>query len=88
MLLLTRIPSRISGPTDHGEPQQSPAPPGRHHGSRPIGSLHRLGAVRGPHRLGAIAGIDADIFRSEVAGPVTRAGRAGVQVHHDGNVVR
>ncbi len=46
------------------------------------------GAKGSPHRLGAIRSIDADIFRSEVAGPVARAGRAGVQMHHNGDMVR
>lgn len=32
---------------------------------------------------GAVTGIDADIFRGEIAGPVARGGAACVQIHHD-----
>src|SRR5260370_25207023 len=46
------------------------------------------GAIGSAHRLGAIAGIDADILRGEVAGPVAGARIARVQVHHDGHLVR
>src|SRR5260370_7370047 len=46
------------------------------------------GAIGSAHRLGAIAGIDADILRGEVAGPVAGARIARVQVHHDGHMVR
>ena len=53
-----------------------------------IRSPHSLGTVAGPHRSRAIASINADVLRREVAGPVARAGRAGVQVHHDGYMVR
>ena len=53
-----------------------------------IGSPHRFGAIRSPYRLGAIRRIDADILRREIARPVARAGRAGMQVHHDGHMVR
>src|SRR5256885_11632083 len=38
-------------------------------------------------RSGAIAGVDADVFRGEVAGPVAGAFAAGVQIHDDGDVV-
>ncbi len=38
--------------------------------------------------LGAVRGINSHVLRGEVAGPVARAGRAGVQVHHDGHMVR
>ena len=41
-----------------------------------------------PHRLGAVAGVNAHVLRGEVAGPVACAGRAGVQVHHDGHMAR
>jgi len=46
------------------------------------------GAIGSTHRLGAIAGIDADILRGEIAGPVTGARIACVQVHYDGHMVR
>jgi hypothetical protein len=33
--------------------------------------------------LRAVTGVDADIFRGEIAGPVARGGAACVQIHHD-----
>jgi len=44
--------------------------------------------VAGAHRLGAIARVNPHVLRGEVAGPVARAGCAGVQVHYDGHMVR
>src|SRR5260370_41208176 len=44
-------------------------------------------AIGSTHRLGAVAGIDADILRGEVAGPVTGACIASVQVYHDRHMV-
>src|ERR1700693_3306698 len=37
--------------------------------------------------LRAIAGVDADIFRGEIAGPVTGDGAAGVKIHDDRDVL-
>jgi hypothetical protein len=42
----------------------------------------------GTHRLGAIGSVNAHVLRREIAGPVTGARVAGVQVHHDGHMVR
>src|SRR5271169_4160139 len=36
--------------------------------------------------LGAIAGVDAHVFRSEIAGPITGRRAACVQVHDDMNI--
>ena len=86
VLLLTRIPKDFCPERPRGA--QGSLPPKSRGNSRPLGSPHRLRAIRRPHQLGAIAGIDADVLGREVAGPVARAGRAGVQVHHDGHMVR
>src|SRR5260370_41715910 len=48
--------------------------------------LSRAGPVRSAHRSGAVRGVDADVLRSEVAGPVASAGGACVQVKNDRNV--
>ena len=47
-----------------------------------------LRAIPSPRWLGAVGSIDAHVLRSEVASPIPRAGSAGVQVHHNGNMVR
>src|SRR5258708_5412447 len=39
-------------------------------------------------RLGAIRGVDPHVLRGEVASPVTGAGIARVEVHHDGHMIR
>src|SRR5690348_1892211 len=39
------------------------------------------------HGSRAIRSVNAHVFRSEVAGPVARAGFAGVQIHHHRNVL-
>ena len=65
--------------TTTGQPVLGGAPATRSHGLAVQGSQHRLGAVRG---------INAHVLGGEVAGPIARAGRAGVQVHHDGYMVR
>src|SRR6266568_1354091 len=46
-----------------------------------------LSRTRSPHSLGSVTSIDAHIFRGEVAGPVARPGFAGVQIHHQRNVL-
>ena len=38
--------------------------------------------------LGAVTGVDADVFRGEIAGPIARDGAACVQVQHDVDVRR
>src|SRR5260370_12223542 len=72
------IPLRSAG-TSHG----SRSTDRRSGGGR---SSDRLGPGAGRHRLGPIGGIDPDVFRCEVAGPVTGSSFARVQIHHQRNV--
>src|SRR5260370_1662646 len=72
------IPLRSAG-TSHG----SRSTDRRSGGGR---SSDRLGPGAGRHRLGPIGGIDPDVFRCEVAGPVTGSSFARVQIHYQWNV--
>src|SRR5882724_5015118 len=53
---------------------------------RPLPSRQRPYFADGSRGSGAIGGVDADVFRGEIASPVARAGFAGVQIHNQRNV--
>ncbi len=62
--------------------------PARVSGPTPTESCQRTAGRAFRRPLGPVRGINSHVLGREVAGPVARAGRARVQVHHDGHVVR